>query len=78
MLNVKYMKSVLSFKLVCMIPNKKLKEGKKMKLIKRCASCLFICFSLSIKDENIALLGNPFKMPINIILAPLPLILNNG
>ena len=81
---VKYKESIRSrnklesFKFVFKIENKKLSEGKKMKFINRCASSFFISFLENMRDVYIALLGKPFKIPISIILAPLPLILNNG
>ena len=78
MLKIKIVNNLLSLMFFANIANKKLTEGKKMQFISVCASSFSIWLSSNIIDVKIALLGNPLSNPIIIMLAPFPLILNNG
>lgn len=78
MLIISKVNSLLLFRLGDNTENRKLIDGKNMAFMSLWASVFSIWLFISISEVKITLLGNPFKMPIIIILAPFPLILNRG
>lgn len=76
--NIRSVNSLLLFILGNNIEKRKLIDGKKIAFISLWASFFSICLFVSIIEVKMALLGKPFKIPIIIILAPFPLILNKG